>query len=184
MITICTFDLETTSLNADFGVLLCSVIKPSFGKPIILRADKLNKKWDKGRSDDSALVKATAEELMKHDCWVAHNGAKFDVPFLRTRIARWGLPPLPDAKLIDPVQLARNKLRISYNSLERIADFLGVNTKTTVDGNMWLRAALDGDRQAMNYIVEHCVADVLMLEKVVDAVKSYSRAFNSWGSGF
>jgi uncharacterized protein YprB with RNaseH-like and TPR domain len=184
VITICTFDLETTSLNADFGVLLCSVIKPSHGKAVILRADQINKKWDTKRSDDSAIVKATCEELNKYDCWVAHNGARFDVPFLRTRIAKWRLPPLVDAKLIDPVQLARNKLKLSYNGLERIADFLGVNTKTTVDGQKWLEAALDGNRKAMGYIVEHCVEDVLMLEKIVDSVKHYSKTFNSWGSGF
>jgi uncharacterized protein YprB with RNaseH-like and TPR domain len=184
MITICTFDLETTSLNADFGVLLCAVIKPSHGKPIIFRADELNKQWDTKRSNDKAIVQAVASELTKYDCWLAHNGLRFDVPFLRTRIARWKLPPLPDSKLIDPVQLARNKLKLSYNSLERIAGFLGVNHKTVVDGDLWLRAALDGDRKAMNYIVDHCVKDVSMLEDIVDAVKAYSKTFNSWGSGY
>jgi hypothetical protein len=99
-------------------------------------------------------------------------------------LAKWGLPPLADAKLIDPVQLARNKHRLSYNSLDRITDFLGINQKTVVAGDQWLRAALDGDRKAMGYIVDHCVKDVEMLEKVVDFVKPYAKAFNTWGSGF
>ncbi len=52
-----------------------------------------------------------------------------------------------------------------------------------MDANAWLRAALDGDRKAMDYIVEHCVEDVMTLERIVDAVKTYSTAFNSRGSG-
>jgi hypothetical protein len=76
------------------------------------------------------------------------------------------MPPLPGKKLIDPVLLARNKLRMSFNSLDKVAEHLGVNSKTEVRLEMWLRAALDGDRRAMSYIVEHCVQDVLVLEKV------------------
>lgn len=184
MIQICTFDLETTSLNADFGVLLCAVVKPSHGKAKVFRADKLNPRWDKCRSDDSLIIRAVCDELGKYDVWIAHNGARFDVPFLRTRLAKHGMPSLPEKKLLDPVMLARNKLKLSYNGLERIADFLGCNHKTPVDGDLWLRAALDGDRKAMNYIVAHCVKDVVMLEGIVDAVKEYSKTFNSWGSGY
>lgn len=187
MIRIASFDIETTSLNADFGIVLCAVIKPSDVKadaPIIVRGDVENKQWDSERSNDRATVDRIVKELDPFDILIAHNGVRFDLPFLRTRIAKHGLQPLRNFKIIDPVQVARLKLRMSGNSLERIADFLGVNTKTTVDGSMWLKAALDGDREAMGYIVEHCVEDVLMLEKIVDAVKGYSSAYNSLGSAF
>ncbi len=46
-----------------------------------------------------------------------------------------------------------------------------------------LRRALDKDRKAIDCIAEHCVENVLTLERIVDEVKSYSTAFNSWGSG-
>ncbi len=183
-ITCCVFDLETSNLNADFGVILCGVVKGDGGKPKVFRADQLNNKWDKCRSDDTSVLRALVTELDRYDIWIAHNGARFDVPFLRTRLLKWGLPPLPNKKLIDPVQLARNKLKMSYNSLEQVANHLGVNSKTSVEPNLWLKAALDGCRRSMHYIVEHCVQDVLVLEKVVGALKSYSTTFNSWGSGY
>lgn len=183
-ITCAAFDLETTHLNADFGVLLCAVVKPSGGEPIVFRADKLNKRWRTNRSDDSAIIKATVEELSKWDIWIAHNGAKFDVPWLRTRLAKHGLPPLPSKKLLDPVQLARNKLKMSYNSLDKLATFLGVNSKTEVEPDHWLRASLDGDKEAMDYVVQHCVEDVLTLEKIVGVLKEYSSNLNTWGSGY
>jgi hypothetical protein len=64
------------------------------------------------------------------------------------------MPPLPGKKLTDPILLARNKLRMSFNSLDKVAEHLGVNSKTELRPEMWLRAALDGDRRAMSYTVE------------------------------
>lgn len=180
----CAFDLETTNLTADFGIVLCGVVKPAYGKPKIFRGDTLNAKWRTHRADDSAVVKAIVKELDHYDIWIAHNGAKFDVPFLRTRLARWALPPLPTKKLLDPVWLARNKLRMSYNSLDQLAGFLGVNKKTEVTAHEWMAASLNGDRKAMDYIVNHCVQDVLTLEDVIKAIKAYSTQLNSWGSGY
>jgi hypothetical protein len=44
------FDIETTSLKADIGFVLCAVVKPLDDEPIILRLDDLRgdsgKPWD------------------------------------------------------------------------------------------------------------------------------------------
>lgn len=182
----CVFDLETTNLNADFGVVLCGVVKPAFAPPKIFRADKLNPDWKRSRSDDSAVIEAIADELTKYDILIAHNGARFDLPFLRTRLAKHKLPPFPNTiKLVDPVWVARNKLKLSYNSLEQLIDFLGITEKKTpVSGDQWLSASLDGCVESMDYIVRHCVQDVLSLERVVTKLKHYSTQFNAWGSGY
>jgi hypothetical protein len=94
------------------------------------------------------------------------------------------MEPLPSKKLVDPVLLARNKLRMSYNSLEQIANHLHCNSKTEVRPDMWLAAALDGSTKAMSYIVEHCIQDVLVLEQIIGKLKHYSSNFNTYGSGF
>jgi len=39
-------------------------------------------------------------------------------------------------------------------SLAQVAQHLGVNSKTIVEPQQWLAAALDGSRRAMRYIVE------------------------------
>lgn len=186
MLTAATFDLETTSLNADFGIVLCGVILPhdSRAKPIVFRGDKSNPKWATKRSDDSKLVAEIADELAKYDVLIAHNGQRFDLPFLRTRLAKWHLPPMPKKKLIDPVLIARNQLKMSWNSLEKLADMMGCNAKTEVSGDLWIRAALDGDKKAMDYIVDHCVADVVMLSNVFDKLKSYVSGINTYGSAY
>lgn len=180
----CVFDIETSHLQADFGIVLCACVKGDGEKVTSFRGDTLIPGWKTKRSDDSILVKAIAEKLDEYDVWVAHNGRRFDIPFLNTRLIKAGLKPLRTPKvLIDPVELARNKLRMSYNSLEKLAQHLGCNSKTDVDPSQWLRAILDGDKKAMDYIVSHCREDVVTLEFVVDKVKELSSGYNHWGSG-
>ncbi|KKL14685.1 hypothetical protein LCGC14_2513240, partial [marine sediment metagenome] len=85
VISIATFDIETSNLSADFGRVLCAVVKQVGKKPIIFRGDTYAS-WKKGNKyDDSMLVKDIIEELNKHDVLIAHNGMKFDRPFLNTR---------------------------------------------------------------------------------------------------
>ncbi len=183
-ITTAYFDLETSSLNANFGIILCAVIAESGKKPIVLRGDVLCPDWDARRSDDSAVVRAVAEELIRYDLLVAHNGLNFDVPFLRTRLARHKMGIFPEKKLIDPYQLAKRKFRMSSNALRSLADMFGFNEKTPVAGALWMAAYLDGDRRAMDEIVEHCVADVRMLEALTDQVKGYATQLNARGSAW
>lgn len=158
------------------------MVKPQGQDPIVFRGDELCSHWGIKRSDDRDLVQAIIRELGRYDILCAHNGVRFDLPFLRTRAARWGLHPVPSLKIIDPVLIARRNLRMSWNSLERLADFLGCNTKTPVDGAVWQRASLDGDREALDQIVAHCIEDVKMLEHIVQAVKGYVPAVNTKGS--
>lgn len=180
----CCVDIETSHLCADFGVILCGVVKPDGREPVVIRGDQVVKNWSKRRSDDGQVAKLLAEELSKYDIWVAHNGMKFDIPYINTSLLRAGYKPLARPKtVVDPVQLARNGLRMSYNSLEKIAQVLGVNTKTQIEPRIWLKAILDGCKGSMDYIVEHCVEDVETLESVVTKLKDLCSGFNNWGSG-
>jgi hypothetical protein len=45
-------------------------------------------------------------------------------------------------------------------------------------------AALDDSRRAMSHIVKHCVRDVLVLKKVIGAMKASSGTYNTYGSVF
>ena len=64
---------------------------------------------------------------------------------------------------------------MSFNSLEQVANRLVVNSKTSVEPRQGLAAALDGSRQTMRYIVDHCVQEVLVLEKVIGALKAVDK---------
>jgi len=179
-VIITTMDLETSNLKANFGVVLCGVYKPMGGKHQVLRLDDFTDKW----SEDRDLVAALIAELSTPLILVAHNGVRFDRPFLNARAARWGLAPLnPRGRIIDPVVVARRHFAMSWNGLESLSVFLQTkHRKHPVDGGLWLRAILDHDKSAMDEIVEHCVNDVLVLEEVVEQLQPYIGKVQEWGS--
>jgi len=178
----CAFDLETTSLSANLGVILCAVLKEPGQRPTIFRIDELSADWQAHREDDQRLADQVARRLEECDVWLAFNGAAFDLPFLRRRLAHWGLKPLTARMLIDPYLIARRKLCLSSNSLAALAAYLGLGRKCPLDPAVWARAALHADREALNQIVQHCETDVVLLERLIPHLKAYCSQLNSWGS--
>jgi len=174
------FDLETSSLSADFGVVLCGVVKPWQGKARVYRIDELAGDVP---SDDHLVVAALIEALSQYDILVAHNGVRFDRPYLNTRALKWGLPLLnPFGKIIDPVQHARRYLRMGGNSLANVAKTITKHQKSSVDGNVWVRAAMDRDKEAMDTVVKHCIKDVVVLEAVTERLRPFIKKIDERGS--
>ena len=181
-ISSCCFDLVCSALTADFGIILAAVVKGPNEDPVVFRLDEMNKDWKTKRSDDSTVVRAVADELAKYDILIAHNGVNFDLPFLRTRMLYHGMKSFPEKKVIDPVQIARKRLRLSRNTLAKVAGISKAGKKYYTDAEVWIKATLDGDRKSMDEIVEHCKQDVILLERIVHHIKDYSPTFNAWGS--
>ncbi len=181
------FDLETTDLEADRGVVLVACYESSKqpGKITTLRNDVINKKdWCRGkRGNDREIVRAMCEAINAHDVIVGHNAMRFDIPFLRTRCLRWGLPPLKETKCVDPLQIAWRKFKLRSNRLGSVSDHLGISDrKTPLDMSVWADAMLNGSKDAMNLITEHCEADIRVLSGVLPHVKPFIRQLDDRGS--
>ena len=177
---VASFDIETSNLSANFGIVLCAVIQPWQGKQIVLRKDE----FDGVNSDDSKLVGAVIQELNRYNVLIAHNGVRFDRPFLNTRAAKWGLEPLsPRGNFVDPVFLARKHLRMSYNGLDTIAKYLHTkHQKTPLDPDLWVTAVLDQNKESLDQIVHHCKNDVFVLEEITEKLIGFVGRINEWGS--
>lgn len=183
----CIFDLETSSLYADTGILLCAVIKEYLSKdpPIVIRADSF-KEWKTDRANPLPCVEATLKALEDFDIYVAHNGQFFD----KTMLVSWALKfgkrvDLRFAKFIDPVMLARRHMRLSRRSLHNMLQFLEIpEQKTEILWKHWMQATLNGNSKSLNYIVDHCVADVVALEKAYDMTKRLVKGIDERGSSF
>lgn len=183
-VRVAVLDIETTGLNAAFGVVLCAVVKlygPDERK--VFRADEYEP-WRRGeRANDAPLLRDILACLEEADILIAHNGLKFDLPFLRTRAVVHGLPPVNFQKIIDPVQLARQHFRFSGNSLDSIAKTLSTQAaKTPLSPETWQRASLNGDPAAMEEIVQHCIYDVDVLEEVCWQLRGYVKQIDRAGS--
>ena len=187
MLSTLVFDIEATDLDADRGVVLCVCWESSTqpGKVHTLRNDVVAAdEWKKGvRGNDKEIVKQVCTLIKAHDVLVAHNGTRYDIPFLRTRALRWGLRPLREMKVVDPLQIAWRKFRLRSNRLGSLSDHLGISDKKTpLDLSIWADATLNGNKKAMDLIVEHCVADVKVLSGVLSHVKPFIRQLDDRGS--
>ncbi len=166
------FDIETTNLTADFSILLCACIKPFGKEPITFRADDYPS-WAKTRSDDSAIVADIAKELGRHSIVVTHYGSRFDLPYMRTKMTRYGMPPLAPMFGVDTFNIAKKNYCMSRRRLANLASYFQLGHKEGVEGNLWVRAGLNGDRESMDAIVEHCKIDVAVLEKLAQVSFPY-----------
>lgn len=162
------WDLECSGLNANGGVILCcSIVNAStLEKVKTFRIDQY-KGYRKDTLNDLPLVIDLVEYLNEADAWVTYYGARFDVPFLTTRVVHWNAQgadiPLPaNIPHIDLWRTARNKLKLHSNRLASVTQLLGHGDKTPLDLPVWLRAA-GGHKPSMDYIVEHCEVDAKIL---------------------
>lgn len=159
------FDLETSGFDADWDILLTAAIKPFGHAPVTFRADDYPT-WLTERANDKQMTIDIANELRKHAIVVAHYGSKFDVPFLRAKMYKHDLPILPPMFGIDTWRVAWNNFKMSNRRLGTLAMFANVDEKENVDGTRWMRAAFNGEKEAMDKIMEHNILDVEILEKV------------------
>lgn len=177
-------DIETTGLNAGFGVILCAVVKAYAPDERKLFTARDYDPWKRGeRANDGPLLRDLLAYIEDIDVLVAHNGLKFDLPFIRTRALVHKFPAVNFQKIIDPVQLARQHFRFPGNSLQSISGVIGTKAeKTPLKPETWQRAALNGDESAMREIEEHCVFDVDVLEEVCWAIRGYVKQIDRAGS--
>ena len=161
------FDLETSNLKADFSILLSAVVKPYGQTPVVFRADAYPA-WQNDRSNDYAIVRDIATELAKHAVIITHYGSSghFDLPYLRAKMVKHGLPILPPMFGIDTYRIAKANFAVSSRRLKSLGYYFGLGDKTDVEGSLWNEAAYNGSKEALDQIVEHNVQDCVLLENL------------------
>lgn len=157
------FDIESTRLDAAWGVCLCIGYKLGNGK---IEVPTIHDFPHRDILDDKGLVRYFAEEVYPNaDITIGHYSSRFDIPFINSRLIHHGLPCLPRTHHIDTWRIAKYKLKLDSNRLARLIEFLKVkDSKTAVDPEHWRRAGI-GCEKSIKYIVQHCVYDIKTLEQ-------------------
>ena len=184
---ILTWDIESTGLNATFGSLLCIGYKwyghPRVYIPTILDHQKPGESTD--MLDDHGLVKAFAAVFNSADYHVTWYGNKFDLPFIRTKLLKYGEPPLRPIPSVDLWWTAAKKFKLHNNRLASWQEYLETDhNKTPIHFGDWRRAAF-GNRAALERVKLHCKMDVLSLEEVFTKFRPWLRnePTRSWYTG-
>lgn len=169
------WDIECTNLNADFGYILSASWMDLNGprEPKIVRIDGY-KGFKTDRTNDKQLVRELAATLSEADIWVTWYGDRFDIPYVNTRLLWHELDLLPPIPSVDGWKAARNHLKLSSNRLANISEYLDVSRKTPVVGWEWVRAGA-GHQEALDYVVDHNIKDVIVLGEVYDRIRPVIR---------
>lgn len=128
--------------------------------------------WDKNQNDKEAL-RQFVDEANKADELVAHNGDRFDLPWIRTRCLYHCIPMMPNYKTVDTLAWAKNKFYFNSNRLDYLGKYMGLGGKIKTEFNLWKRILLDNDKYAMRMMVKYAKRDVQMLQDVHEKLEIY-----------
>jgi DNA polymerase elongation subunit (family B) len=125
--------------------------------------------------DDKEVVIALRDALVGADIIVHHNGDKFDLKKLNTRLLFHKLDPLPPIPTIDTLKEVRKVAAFSSNKLDYIAKVLLGKGKIHVDYSLWLQV-MRGSKKALKEMVAYNKVDVEVLEEVYERIKPFMKS--------
>ena len=174
-------DIEASNLAATFGIAYTYCIKELDGK-LIKRAISLD---DLHKAEfDKNLIAHFIEDSKEFTHLIWHYGGfnrAFDVPFLRTRAVKWGLP-FPEHKCLyvgDTYPILRNKFKLHSNRLETACDFFDIPSKGhKMNPDIWLKMITGNKKlmqKAIDYILIHNVEDVISLEMLWKKISRFTK---------
>jgi len=129
-------------------------------------------KWN-NKQQDKEIVKEFIRILGEADEIVAHNGDRFDIKEIRTRAIKEGVLMFPKYRTFDTLKKARKYFNFNSNRLDYIGQVLEVGRKLDHEGiDLWL-SVVDGDKEALQRMIDYCEQDVILLEDVFHALSPY-----------
>lgn len=129
--------------------------------------------WDENQCDKK-MIQEFIKVLHEADESVAHNGKRFDEKWLRTRCIFHGIKTFPRYKSLDTLLKAKQGFNFNSNKLDYIAKYLGVGAKLEHEGfSMWKKIIEDKDPEALEAMINYNKIDVIVLQDVYLALKSY-----------
>lgn len=132
------------------------------------------------KEDDSRVVKSLWRLLDEADIVIAHNGDSFDVPNMNTRFLVTGLPPTSPYQTIDTKTIAQKQFGFTHNSLNGLANALGLTPKLDTNFEMW-KKCVAGDEAALEDMRVYNKGDVETLEEVYLVLRPWIKSHPNLG---
>jgi len=122
--------------------------------------------------DDKQILLNIQDSLNEADLIVAHNGDKYDLRFINSRLLYHKLKPIHTASTEDTLKQLRRVFYLNSNKLDYVSHFLQFGHKMHTDFTLWL-SVLKKDIKALKYMIRYCKKDVLLLEKVYNRIAPF-----------
>lgn len=162
------FDIETSSLEADAGIIVGAGLSTETGKTEYLEAKKT--------SEEKTLLDKLLKRMETFDTIVTWSGRGFDIPYLTTRLLKHSIDPTPilAKQHLDLNEVVRSRLRLTFTYLDHVCDFFAIRREK---GPMSLEVpqlfvkSLEGDDIALKMIRDHCLDDLRVTRELFFKLK-------------
>jgi len=163
-------DIETTNLQSDYGSVLMVSILPYNEDKVTTYSVKRN-----AIGNDQKVVREAVEHLNEMACWCTFYGKMFDIPFLRSRLLKWGMNlELDKRHHIDLYWIIRANTNTSRRSQAHLLNWLGTpHEKMSVSASTW--SDVTQDPKALSILKDRCESDVLGLRDLYNRTKHFIR---------
>jgi uncharacterized protein YprB with RNaseH-like and TPR domain len=156
-------DLETSSLEADAGIIVGAGLMSEEGKSEYLQARKT--------SEEKPLLTKLLKRLESFDVIVTWSGRGFDIPFLTSRLLKHRMDPRPVLRRmhLDLNEVVKSRLRLTFTYLDHVCDFFEIKRDRGPMGlevpHLFVRT-LEGDEEASRLIRDHCLDDLRVTREI------------------
>lgn len=115
-------------------------------------------------NDDLRICKSIWQLMEEADVIIAHNAKRFDVALLNGRFFVHGMPPPSPFEIIDTLEVARKKFKLTSNKLDFINRIKGITTKLDTKFILWVNC-FNGEQDALDEMFAYCKNDTAALEE-------------------
>jgi uncharacterized protein len=156
-------DIETSSLEADAGVIVGAGLMSEEGKSEYFQARKT--------TEEKPLLTKLLKRLESFDVIVTWSGRGFDIPFLTTRLLKHKMDPRPILRKLhlDLNEVVKSRLRLTFTYLDHVCEFFEIKRDRGPMGldvpHLFMRG-LEGDEEALGSIRNHCLDDLRVTREV------------------
>lgn len=167
-------DIESSNLKATYGIVFSYCIKELNGNII---KNAVTPKELKEGNYDKRLMEDFCNDARKFDRLIGYYSSIFDIPFLRSRCIYHHLdfPVYKEIKHTDLYMMIRNRFNMHSKRLGAVCEFFGIESKEhPMTSHVWFRA-MQGQQDALKYILKHNEEDVISTETLYKRVCNYSR---------
>lgn len=118
------------------------------------------------KGDDKRITRTLRDLMDEADIVIAHNGKKFDVKRLNTRMLINDVNQPSPYRIIDTLKEIRKRFAFNHNSLDALVKNLEINDgKIETDFQLWMDC-IHGNEKALKKMDTYCQNDVLILEEL------------------
>lgn len=146
--------------------------------------------YKKNPFDDKKLVEELHKVMSDADILLGQNSDRFDIKMANYFFIRNDLKPIPPARTIDTLKIAKKYFRFPNNSLDMLGEELGVGNKTKVKhSDIWYDCFIEQDKKMWKKMNKYCEQDVRMTTEVYLKMRAFahnhpslSRISGEWDS--